>query len=89
MLKKFLDDKTFVRLVEAVAAKDAKAALESSHTLKGLCGNLSIDCLYTLFSEQVVLMRADKWEEAYSMMDEITEKYSRVTAVVKELTDAQ
>lgn len=89
MLKKFLDDKTFACLVESVSAKDGKTALESSHTLKGICGNLSIDCLYTLFSEQVTLMRADKWEEAYAMMDEITENHSKVTGAVKELIDNQ
>lgn len=89
MLKKFLDDKTFVSLIEAVSAKDGKTALESSHTLKGICGNLSIDCLYALFSDQVALMRANKWDEAYAMMDEIAINHSKVTGAVKQLIDNQ
>ena len=89
MMKKFLDDKTFISLVESVSQNDGKAALESSHTLKGVCGNLSIDNLFTLFSEQVGLMRADKWDEAYSMMSEITEKYTQVTDAIKTWIDGQ
>lgn len=89
MMKKFLDDKTFISLVEAVSQNDGKTALESSHTLKGICGNLSIDSLFSLFSEQVVLMRADKWDEAYSMMPEITEKYTRITEAIKTWINGQ
>lgn len=61
MLKKFLDDKTFESLVAAVAEGSGTPALEASHTLKGLCGNLSIDCLYELFlqSRSQLCVRAD------------------------------
>lgn len=82
MLKKFLVEGTFEKLTHAVSEKDRKAALEASHTLKGLCGNLSIDTLFELFNKQVVLMRADKWDEAYSMMTEITDTYKNVTEVI-------
>lgn len=49
MLKKFLDDKTFEKLAAAVAEGSGQEALEASHTLKGVCGNLSIDSLFSLF----------------------------------------
>ena len=42
MLKKFAADVNYQRLVEAVERQDAEAALQASHTLKGMCGNLSI-----------------------------------------------
>lgn len=82
MLKKFPDDSTFEKLVFAASAKDNKAFFEASHTLKGVCGNLSIDVLFELFKEQVILMRAEKWEEAYGMMPEITENYEKVLKVI-------
>lgn len=66
------DDRTFSKLTEAVSEGTGQEALEASHTLNGICGNLSIDKLFALFSEQVVLMRADKWDEAYAMMPEIS-----------------
>lgn len=83
MLKKFIDDGTFEKLVKAVSAHSNTEAFEASHTLKGLCGNLSIDRLFKLFSEQVVLMRTDKWNEAYDMMTEITQTYNETLDVLK------
>lgn len=89
MLKKFLNDGTFASLTKAVSENDEKTALEASHTLKGICGNLSIDTLYELFSRQVILMRADKWNEAYSMMTEISETFNKVTETLTDLLDKQ
>lgn len=89
MLKKFLGEPTFAKLTAAVAEGNGQAALEASHTLKGVCGNLSIESLFDLFAEQVVLMRADKWDEAYAMMPEITEKYELVTDTLRNCLDMQ
>ncbi|MCI7350132.1 MAG: Hpt domain-containing protein [Ruminococcus sp.] len=89
MLKKFLAEPTFAKLTAAAAEGNGQAALEASHTLKGVCGNLSIESLFDLFAEQVVLMRADKWDEAYAMMPEITEKYNLVTDTLKSCLDVQ
>lgn len=83
MLTKFLDEPSFSKLCEAVCCKDGSAALAASHTLKGLCGNLSMDVLYNMFSEQVALMRAGEWEKAYGMMPQITEDYQKLTDGIK------
>lgn len=48
---------------------------------------MSIDCLFDLFAEQVILMRAEKWDEAYAMIPEITEKYAAVTDAIKKQLD--
>lgn len=60
MLAKFLDDSNYDNLVRAIPEKSESEALTASHTLKGLCGNLSMNELYRLFSEQVTLFRADR-----------------------------
>ncbi len=82
-LKKFLEDKNFEKLKNAVCEDDRNAALESSHTLKGVCGNLALNELYALFSEQVTLMREDNWNKAAGMMDSIEAVYNRVTEAIK------
>ena len=40
-LNKFLEDRNYLKLGEAIASGDNEAALAASHTLKGLCSNLS------------------------------------------------
>ena len=87
MLEKFLSEESFQDLTEVVACGNGEKALERAHTLKGICGNLSMDWLYELFSEQVSLMRAGKWEEAYHMMPDITEKYENVVTGIKKWLD--
>lgn len=89
MLGKFLADKNYENLVAAISEKNESGALSASHTLKGLCGNLSITELFKLFSEQVALFRADKWDDASAMMPEITEKYTKVTEVIKAWLEQQ
>lgn len=57
-MKKFLEDSNFENLRKALAAKDLDAAISASHTLKGLCGNLSMTVLFDLFTKQVAVLRA-------------------------------
>lgn len=87
MLRKFLADDTFASLVQAVSQRCGESALSASHTLKGISGNLSMDRLFELFSQQVVLMRADKWDEAYSMMTEINENYAKIVKTLSTWLD--
>ncbi len=82
-LLKFLDDRNYEQLKAAIEEKDRETELRCSHTLKGVCGNLSMTGLYDLFTRQVELMRADQWEEAEAMMPEIETVYQAVTAVIR------
>ena len=78
-LKKFLDDPTYASLVQAFQAGEAEQALTASHTLKGMCGNLSMNDLARLFTRQVELLRAQDYDGAAAMMPEIGQAYDRVT----------
>ena len=82
MLRKFLDDSNYDNLVRAIAENSESEALTASHTLKGLCGNLSMTELFRLFTEQVTLFRANEWEKACAMMPEITENYNKITQTI-------
>ncbi|MDR2793869.1 MAG: Hpt domain-containing protein [Treponema sp.] len=46
LLTKFRNETNLSELLGAVAAKDCDKAEETAHTLKGLCGNLSLTALY-------------------------------------------
>ncbi len=74
-IKKFTDDKTFENLEAAFKNGDEKQAELSSHTLKGMCGNLSVTVLYDMFSEQTNLIRSGEMKKAEDMMPDITKEY--------------
>ena len=84
LLEKFLSEPNDERLVKAVSEQNKSEALSASHSLKGICGNLSLTRLFALFSEQVRLFREDEWEAAVGLMPEITENYESVTAAVSQ-----
>ena len=83
LFRRFLKDGNFSALSAAIEAGDREGALTASHTLKGMCGNLSMDRLYSLFSGQVDLMRAGDWEEAVNLMPRIREAYDEAVSAVK------
>ena len=82
-MKKFLEDSNFENLRKALAAKDLDAAISASHTLKGLCGNLSMTVLFDLITKQVAVLRAGRLEEAAAMMEEILPAYEMVTETIR------
>lgn len=84
-LKRFLQDENFERLKTEIKNEEKQGAYEASHTLKGVCGNLSMTELYRLFSKQVEALRGDRWEEAVSMMDEIETEYQKVTEAIRRI----
>ena len=84
LLKKFLEDANFDKLQAAVAAGDKDAALAASHTLKGVCGNLSMTALFDLLTRQVAAFRAGDWEGAVALLEQIDQAYARVTAAIRE-----
>ena len=84
LLKKFLEDANFDKLQAAVATGDKDAALAASHTLKGVCGNLSMTALFDLLTRQVAAFRAGDWEGAVALLEQIDQAYARVTAAIRE-----
>ena len=81
-LRKFPQDENYSRLREAVAAGDREGALRAAHTLKGVCGNLSMTALFSLLARQVELFRAGEWEQACALLEEIAPVYQAVAEAV-------
>ena len=81
-LGKFLQDTNFAGLAEAV--KDVEEAFRCAHTLKGVCGNLSMDELYKLVSVQTEFFREGNIQEGADMMEKVSAVYGRVKEAIEE-----
>ena len=84
-LRRFLEDTSLDALRAAVAAGDWAAALKASHTLKGMCGNLSMTALYGLFTRQVDLLRAGDNAGAAALMPDIEAAYAAAADAIARL----
>ncbi len=83
-VNKFLQDTNFESLIEAFGNGDMKKAETASHTLKGMCGNMSLNRLFDLFTAQVSLIRSGEFEKAESMMAEISSEYEKSIRTMNE-----
>lgn len=82
-LKRFLEDGNYAALCQAVENGDADMALTASHTMKGLCGNLSMKTLGELVTEQVTLLRSGDFSGAAALMDPIGMAYDAVAEAIR------
>ena len=60
---KFVADKSFARLGEALQAGDVKGAFEAAHDLKGISANMGITPVYELIVGMVEMLRARRMPE--------------------------
>lgn len=82
-LKKFLDDPNYGKLTLAMETGDREAAFTAAHTLKGVCGNLSLVTLYALLTRQVECLRADDWAGASALMPDLSLAYEQASAAIQ------
>ncbi len=88
-VNKFASDKNFEALQEAFEEKDMKKAEMASHTLKGMCGNMSLTALFDMFTKQVNHLRAGDCGRAEQMMPEIGEAYAAAINGMKDWLSEQ
>ena len=87
LLRKFLENQQYPALCAALKGGDMEQAMITAHTLKGVCGNLSMVSLYGLFARQVDALRAGELSLAQHLMEQITPAYVQVTAAIREHPD--
>ena len=87
LLKKFLENQQYPALCTALKGGDTEQAVIAAHTLKGVCGNLSMVSLDGLFARQVDALRAGDLSLAQHLMEQITPAYVQVTAAIREHPD--
>ena len=78
LLTRFLADKNYPELLEGLGERDRVKAFTASHTLKGICGNLSM----TELSEQVEALRSEDFDKADGLMEKISPAFENITAAI-------
>ena len=81
-LLRFPGDENYQILCSSMVSGDVKRAFEAAHTLKGVCGNLSIKGMEKLLREQVEYLRAGEMEKAELMMNDLREAYEQVCVLL-------
>ena len=83
LLEKFPEDKNLPVLREALESGDPGRAAAAAHTLKGVCGNLSMTELYGLFTRQVDALRRGDLAAARALMADIEPAAAAVRAAIE------
>ena len=86
-VRKFLDDKSYEQLCEAVAANDRESAFRAAHTLKGVCANLRFAALRDSASELTELLRPENaaiTDEALHRLEKVTADYAVTVGAIRE-----
>lgn len=83
---KFLDDKSFDLLVESLKNKNYEDAFRASHTIKGVCQNLSFTKLYHSSYELTEALRSGKYDNIDQLFERVKDDYLLTIKVIQELS---
>lgn len=86
---RFIDDKNYEALANALETGDGKNAFAAAHTLKGTCGNLSFVSLYRAASELVEPLRGGDMESAREKLLEFAGRYYELIEILREWKDEE
>lgn len=83
-LNKFLSDTNFGFLEQSLQKKEYAIALQHSHTLKGVCGNLGMIRLYNTFDTMVLQLRDGEYGNMEQLFQEAKISYDMICNYIKE-----
>lgn len=81
-LVKFLKDENFNHLIASISADDKEGALQYSHTLKGVCGNLGMNELFQNMEEMVCISRNQKIGDIKILLQQSESIYNAICAAI-------
>lgn len=84
---KFLDDRSYDKLRDAMEKGQRETAFRAAHTLKGVCGNLSFIRLMDSSSKLTEVLRSESEEipaEAFQMMEDVKKDYALTAEGIRE-----
>jgi HPt (histidine-containing phosphotransfer) domain-containing protein len=76
-------DKAFIRLGENLKKKDAKAAFEDAHELKGVLANMGLSPMYEVTCRIVEPLRAGRYEGLDADYATLMEELAKLEAIIK------
>lgn len=83
---KFLDDRSFAQLCDAMDNGEREEAFRAAHTLKGVCATLSFDRLFSAVEPLTELLRP-KTEtippDAFFMLDDVKNAYALTVGAIR------
>ncbi len=82
---KFLDDKSYELLCSSMEAENWQEAFRASHTIKGMCQNLSFTRLQQSSSNLTESLRNGWTPEAVPLLDQVKQDYQQAAAAIGEL----
>lgn len=87
MLKKFLDDKNYDGLKQAVEQKNWPEAFTYAHTVKGLCGNLGLGGMLQYVVPMTEELRSEPYDEEslVNYMQNVSAAYDKTVEVIRAL----
>lgn len=84
-LLKFLADGSMAEYKTAVESGDAEALFHVTHTLKGVCGNLCINCMLDIIVPAVEVYRGGSADGAAEVYDQVLEQYEKVCNIIRKI----
>lgn len=81
----FLDDATYLKLVDAVQTLDGQAIESHAHTLKGVAGNLGFERLYAACGDLVSSVRYGRLDEIPDHFQKVSQEYETICEEIKNM----
>lgn len=91
-IAKFLNDGSFSDLQAALQEGSRERAFRAAHTLKGVCGNLSLDKLMNSASKLTELLRTEAAaipEGADGLFKEVRKDYELTVSAIRAFLDSE
>lgn len=82
---KFLNDKSYELLCESLENENYDEAFRASHTIKGICQNLSFTRLYQSSYQLTELLRDKKTDQIEDYVNRVKEDYLLAIEAIHEL----
>lgn len=82
-LDRFLEEKSYQTLEQAIAADDKDTAAAAMHTLKSVCGTIGCLGMQEMVVEQEKILRSGDWEGAKAKMPQIQATYDVICEALK------
>ena len=83
IFRKYDDDNNMELLRDAMEAGNVDAAFNAAHTLKGVCGNLSMQKMFDVASQLTEFLREKDMDSARQMMPKLEEEHQKITTLLK------